>query len=516
MTSITIANLPTEILTHIFGNFCLHCCGEHDQPCDIGHLRDPLAQERGQMRRSRSWYYKHYRLPLCSLSRVSKRFRGIAQPILHHEFVLGHGDSWQAAGFQWDSRLILFMRTMRRRRDLASLVKVVSVHRLLFQSIRQHNASTALDQCANAMGISLPAAWRQRAAQGAAQPPGDQQPAVQEFAEYVDSIMLHRQTMPSAGAMYRLAEEFTPGHERRQDWVDGEMLAMLLAQLPNLEHLITQDPDREMSPLPDGALPALNVSHLPLKILDVDIFPGPILEMTSGLETLNLRGVEFVGTPVPSMPSLKVLRMTEVSMGDQDLRVLLSACSGGLRTFVFDAPKYEDGEHHFRLSAAVKHLRKHRKTLECLNIDLRANHIPPSRNGDDFSLKDFIALKHLLLSTNAMIIPSSARANDDFLAERLPSSVTSLSFPDVPCETKLSIATGLFGLTELKRLQPTQFPELRQVICDGRSRYCDNLLENMFEAVDVRFRYKRWEIIHHLCRPQRFYVQPPIPIAPPQ
>lgn len=505
MASITIANLPTEILTHIFGYFCLHCCGEHDQPSDIGHLRDPLAQERGQMRRSRSWYYKHYRLPLCCLSRVSTRFRGIAQPILHHEFVLGHGDSWQAAGFQWDSRLVLFMRTMRRRRDLASLVKVVSVHKLLFQSIRVHHASTALDQCANAMGISLPAAWRRRAAQLSSHPLGDQQHAVEEFTEYADSIMPHRHSIPSAGAMYRLAEELTPGRERREDWVDGEILAMLLAQLPNLEHLITQDPDREMSPLPDGALPALNVSHLPLKILDVDIFPGPIIEMASGLETLNLRGVAFVGTPVPSMPSLKALRMSDVIMSDQDLRVLLSACSGGLRTFVFDAPKYEDDEPHFRLCAAVKHLRRHRKTLECLNIDLRANHNPRSRE-DDFSFKDFIALKHLLLSTNAMIIPFSTRANDDFLVERLPSSIMSLSFPNVPCDTKLDIATGLFGLTELKRLQPTQFPELQQVICDGRSRYPDALLENMFEALDVRFRYERWEIAHHLCRPQRFYM----------
>ncbi|KAH8667159.1 hypothetical protein BGZ61DRAFT_461315 [Ilyonectria robusta] len=512
MASITIANLPTEILTQIFGNFCLHCCGEHDQPCDIGHLRDPLAQERGQMRRSRSWYYKHYRLPLCELSFVSRRFRGIAQSVLHHEFVLGIGDSWQASGFQWDSRLVLFMRTMRRRPDLANLVKVVSVHRLLFQSIRQHHASTALDQCASASGIPLPAAWRRRAARIAALPLDDRpQLPVDEFAEYADSIMLHRQSMPTVGAMSWLAQEFTPYHERKENSVDGEMLAMLLSQLPNLEHLITQDPERDMSPLPNGALKALNVSHLPLKTLDVDILPGPIIEMASGLETLNLRNVAFVGTAVPSMPNLKALRMYDLSMSDYDLRVLLSACSGGLRTFVYDAPQYEEGEEHFRLCPAVKHLYRHRDTLERLNIDLRANHNPIS-HVDDFSLTDFTALKHLLLSTNAIIIPFSQRKNTDFLANRLPSSIVSLSFPNVQCDTKLSISKGLFGLCERMRLQPSQFPKLRQVICDGLARYPDNLLENMFEAVDVVFRYERWEVARHLCRPQQFVGESTVPI----
>lgn len=511
MASITIANLPTEILTQIFGNFCLHCCGEHEQPCDIGHLRDPLAQERGQMLRSRSWYYKHYRLPLCELSYVSRRFRGIAQAVLHHEFVLGIGDSWQAEGFQWDSRLVLFMRTMRRRPDLAKLVKVVSVHRLLFHAIRQHHARTALDQCASASGIALPAAWRQRAARIAALPTGDtQQRPVDEFAEYADSIMLHRPDTPTITTMTWLAQEFTPYHERKENSVDGEMIAMLLSQLPNLEHLITKNPDRDISPLPNGAFEALNVSHLPLKTLDVDILPAPILEMASDLTTLNLRNVKLSRTTVPFMPNLKALRMYDLSIGEYDLRVLLSACSG-LRTFVYEAPKYEESEEHFRLCPAIMYLYWHRNTLEHLNIDLRANHIPIS-HGDDFSLADFPALKHLLLSTNSITIPFNQRKNTDFLANRLPSSIVSLSFPNVQCDTKLSISKGLFGLCERMRLQPSQFPNLRQINCDALARYPDNLLENMFEAVDVLFRYERWAAARHLCGPPQFGRESTVPI----
>ncbi|KAF7556947.1 hypothetical protein G7Z17_g1079 [Cylindrodendrum hubeiense] len=314
MGSATLASLPTEVLALIFGHFCLHCRGEHDQPRDIGTVQQRQVQFRqqsdAQKRSERSWYYLLYRLPLCSLSRVSTRFRDIAQPILHHEFVHGHGDSWDSTGFNWERRLLLFMRTVKQRPDLARRTKVVGIHWFLFKSLGQ--TTETLKQCATAMGVNLRNVWRDRAVRFASFT-DDKAHKVPLFMSFLVSFLDGEHGLDLAG-LQNIGCELALVHDTEHCWMASELLALLLAQLPNLEHLSTQDFDDKLGLFPALALLALNVSRLPLKTLDVDIRPAPIIGLASGLETLNIRGNWRRQLEVPPMPNLKVLRVTGTTL----------------------------------------------------------------------------------------------------------------------------------------------------------------------------------------------------------
>lgn len=336
-----LATLPTETLTLIFSHFCLHCCGEHNQPCDLGTVQQRQAEFQlhrpSQKQHRRSWYYLLYRRPLCSLSRVSRRFRDISQPILHHEFAHGHGDSWKSIGFKWDRRLVLFMRTMSQRRDLASVVKVVSLHWKLFKSIRKHNASKALTQCAGVMGIDLPKAWRQRALRLAPLPQDDAM--AKDFSDFLVSFLDGEHGL-STSTVDELRLKLDSDSGMGKVWIAAELFAMLLAQLPNLEYLSIRNSDLRFRLCCSSALSALNVSSLPLKTFDSHIFANPILELASGLQAFDIRSERDLPSPIPPMPNLSVLRVSQISLVETKLRDLLSACTGGLRTFAYETAIY--------------------------------------------------------------------------------------------------------------------------------------------------------------------------------
>lgn len=97
-----------------------------------------------------------------SLSLVSRRFREIAQSILYHEFVLGYDDSWRTDLYTWDGRLISFMRTLRQRRDLARLVRVVYVHLRLLWAINRDRPRDVLGEATETLGIDLAEIWKSR------------------------------------------------------------------------------------------------------------------------------------------------------------------------------------------------------------------------------------------------------------------------------------------------------------------------------------------------------------------
>ncbi|KAH7007431.1 hypothetical protein EDB80DRAFT_518093, partial [Ilyonectria destructans] len=329
--------LPTETLTLIFSNFCLHCCGEYDQPCDVGTVQmrqaQLLRQRPLQEEHKKSWHYLLYRRPLCSLSRVSRRFRDIAQPILHHEFAHGHGDSWCSKGFKWNKRLVLFMRTMSQRRDLASVVKVVSLQWKLFQPIHKHDASKALTQCADAMGIDLPKAWRQRALRLAPLPQDDAM--AKDFSDFLVSFLDGEHGL-STSTINELRRKLDSDSGIGKIWIAAELFAMLLAQLPNLEYLSIRNSDIRFRLCCSSALSALNVSSLPLKTFDSHIFANPILELASGLQAFDIRSEDDLPSPIPPMPNLSVLRVSRIALAETRLRDLLSACTGGLRTFAYE------------------------------------------------------------------------------------------------------------------------------------------------------------------------------------
>lgn len=508
MGSPTLVNLPTETLTLIFNTFCLHCSGEHRQPCGMGTL--PQHQQQRQIQQQRkeqepdtnSWY-SFDRRPLWSLCLVSKRIQDVAQPILYHEFVLGYGDSWRSEAYAWHGRLTSFVRTMASRRDLAGCVKIVSIQSLLLDGIQQDEARIALMESADVLGINLVEAWEKRKPDR----------SVLKFPSFLRAF-LREEAQLSVYSRNRLANAFrypqSPGHRT----IGYELVAMLLAQLPNLDRLSFQDPFTEksfLSPFPLPALSALNISSLPFKTLDLGIPALPILELATGLETLNIQKCDFP-SPIPPLPNLKFIRITNLDLSGNHLRNLLSSCTGGLRTFVYEAVieewrgkegRLRDGNNHFRLSEAVKYLRPHRDSLQTLHLDLRAVNIVESSNGEygspGFGLKGFTVLEHLLLSSNAIPIPSEqALYGFDSLIHHILSSIISLHLPhgqSWACPEK-----ELIRLANQMKLQPGAFPKLQRVIYDAEHIFDDDTMGSMFAAVGVSFDYDSWPRSRHTGR----------------
>lgn len=165
----TITNLPAETLNSIFGHFCLHCChGDKEGP--DSYFRS--SENRQQEAHERSWYLADYRQPLLSLCLVSRRLRDVAQQVLHHEFVLGYGDSWRSASFSWDRRLTSFLRTVGGRPDLAAVVRRVSLHPKLLEADELGDAAgvAELRRMGRSLGIEVPdesrPSWRVEKAAG--------------------------------------------------------------------------------------------------------------------------------------------------------------------------------------------------------------------------------------------------------------------------------------------------------------------------------------------------------------
>ncbi|KAK7422225.1 hypothetical protein QQX98_001748 [Neonectria punicea] len=118
-----------EILLSIFSHFCLHCCGEYDQPSrGTPEQRFTKRREEPQEKKPCSEYwYSQGRRTLASLCLVSKIFRSLAQPLLYHEFTLGYGESRDAVLHEHRrlASLTAFLQTIQQRPDLARRVKHV-------------------------------------------------------------------------------------------------------------------------------------------------------------------------------------------------------------------------------------------------------------------------------------------------------------------------------------------------------------------------------------------------------
>ncbi|KAK7418738.1 hypothetical protein QQX98_003756 [Neonectria punicea] len=519
MTSVSLADLPTEVLALIFSNFCLHCCGEHDQPSDIGTVQQHQEQRFKQLGRKhqkedeKSWYSLD-RHALFSLCLVSKRFQLIAQPILYHEFVLGHGDSSASWKYDWQDRITLFMRTVADRRDLALRVQRVSIQAFLFcpgsqeegRNLKPFSVAEAyavLNYCANALGIDLSMAWRQRISELA----NDDRPT-SRLARAILVLVCNGDVSSDEELL-----ELTFRHIWNDGlaWLATEMVTMLIAQLPNVQHLSVESTFnwennhptiRSITP---SALAALDVSMLSVKTLDLSIRAEPFLELAPRLECLNIF-LRAMTSPIPPMPSLKVLRVSSREMSKAEFESLLSACTGHLHTFVYEAGTHHfppapltvgRGRNNFRLADAVRSLRRHRESLRSLHLDLSAQDVFEfSTFGDhglETSLQDFPVLENLLISSCTIPIPADpAKYHFDSLRQHLPSSIVSLYLPHGQTEDHIDLKKELLRLAGRKMLHPGQFPSLRRIMCPDTHRYSDTTVEDMLAAVDVEFGYGDW------------------------
>jgi hypothetical protein len=431
--------------------------------CRAKHqLTAPDGYLRGtyQHRDERSWYSLECQT-LFSLCLVSRRFRDIAQPILYHEFVPGYGDSWRSTVYVWDGRLTSFIRTILQRRDLALLVKRIYIHPYLLKPIGNEEAQDALEQAIYTLGIK---SWQQLSG--------------------------------------------------------NDLVTILIAELPNLEHFSLQVDTFPSKSISSSGLRSAGVSRLPLRTIDISLHATPrqasrnlfsldfraraIFELATGLETLNLHmcGSIWNRTPIPSLPNLKTLRITYSRLGEKDIKRLLSSCTG-LRTFVYTAtdPPMDmyspmvDGRDHFQLSNAVRYLSRHRATLKTLHLDLRARWWSPFTDGKIrpvFTLRDFSVLEHLFLNSSEIYSRFWAEKSTDpyLLVQLLPLGIVSLHLAGhigniLPC-----LAKGLLRLADA--ISRGQLPRLEQVRCDAEQRLDEYAVEAAFAAAGVDFGYNSW------------------------
>jgi hypothetical protein len=300
-----------------------------------------------------------------------------------------------------------------------------------------------------------------------------------------------------------------------------DLVTVLLLELPNLEHCSFQVGLYLGEIVTPAGLRAAQISHLPLKIMDVSLRAseeeafhgslfhidqrvGALLDVTPCLETLNLHMCygSFTGS-FPTLPNLKSLCLTFSRLSERNLHGFLSSCRG-LRTFSYEAiyAPYSPndnpfrGHDHFRLSDAVRYLSLHSDTLEFLHLDLRKRGLtfyPPEPRAV-LSLKKFTVLKHLFLNMDefhSQFMAADPSGDPELLVQILPSSIASLHLAGHITEELPRLEKSLFGLAHAVSLG--QFPRLQEVLWDENEKLNDEAgVRGVFTNAGVSFDYHSW------------------------
>ncbi|KAJ4185582.1 hypothetical protein NW767_012894 [Fusarium falciforme] len=96
--------------------------------------------------------------------------------------------------------------------------------------------------------------------------------------------------------------------------VDAELITMLIALLPNMDHLSLWQGHWSLPRFYPSAFQALGITSLPkLKTLETEINPHPIMALATGLETLNPRKVLASPTQDVDLPNHKTLRLARIT-----------------------------------------------------------------------------------------------------------------------------------------------------------------------------------------------------------
>ncbi|RMJ15727.1 hypothetical protein CDV36_004562 [Fusarium kuroshium] len=429
----------------------------------------------------------------------------VAQEILYHEFILGYGDSWKSKKYSWDRRLTSFMRTMSRRRDLAARVQRVSIHPLLLEPFDKPRdakksprlmrapaigeARMALKRSAAALNVDLAAVWKPRWTE-------DQLRLVFPCEDFLSAFL-----NPNSKNRRRLREALESSQKDQGHRVlAAEMVAMLIALLPNLEHLSLLEDGTHWPQLgfPNPAFQALGVTNLPLKVLDTEIPRRMVPMLATNIEELNIRHCQqFYGCP--KMPALKILRVAYVEINKDYLDTLMSCCTGSLHTFVYETlgPGKADEPAKPEPKDIIGHLETgHIETLQTLHLDMRVGYYGAG-GSEQINMRDFTALRHVLLSTNIIFgwqHNENSEEKSTLLTNILPEAIETLCLVCPGSQRDMSsVEAGLIGLASLKQRHPERFPNLKSIrLAELRPKFGKETVGPMMEAVGVSFGFERW------------------------
>lgn len=134
-----LTDIPTEVLTNILDHLA---CSKVFNP----RREDEFWYTR--------WYVPDYQA-LYSVCLTSRRLRDIGQRVLYRSFKPGYGHGRMFRNFTWKGRLIMFLRTLLLRPDLAALVRTCFISARLVAHVGEEEAEEALRDAARIRGVDL-------------------------------------------------------------------------------------------------------------------------------------------------------------------------------------------------------------------------------------------------------------------------------------------------------------------------------------------------------------------------
>jgi hypothetical protein len=498
----TLTDLPDEVLSEIFSYFCLHCCGEFNPVKGVGTPQQLIRQRPPQVRNERSWYSlnKH---ALYSLTLSCKALHPTAEAILYHEFAPGYGDSERSMYYSFMLRICPFMRTVGQRKDLAEKVRMIYVDKTIAYFETCEESVEALKQGAADLGIDLGAAWQRRVAE------------IRHDPDYPMNSS-HRAWLDALCSIFDPSYVWRCGTAGK---LQLELIAMLIALLPQLEHIGLQGFWNTPN-FPDDPLKALGVAGLPyLSSFDVKDDGFFILDKAVNLKELNIYDVPSSDTtPLSSERArIQVLRMTCVYHLASNVSYALKFAAKNLRSFVYEAqaqdyqPHFESSRGEFNAEVIVGMLQEYSQTLETLHLDFRGVvcHSPHcSFYGPGFTLQNFTNLRHVFLSTGILFDVSRGIDNTelrsdhlhDAISRRLPPSIESL-YLAWDCPSVSDVETGLVGLAHAKQ-ESRCLQHLRRVVLHYSGRLGE-AVDRALEAAGIDFVYERWRSVEEIAYDER-------------
>lgn len=224
---------------------------------------------------------------LCALSRVSRRLRDVAQPVLYHEF----------PNFEHrERRLEPFLEAVTSRPDLARAVKVMAWNSNLANDLDVIRAQKGYHQGLKALRIDANQLWRERR---------DDRLQLKHHKALHTFIFgdKYNDTRSYNSLLWRAA--------------CAEILILLLALMPNLTTLIADDEyDMFLSP---SALRVYGVNSIKLRELLATHLPHVILDMAPDLDHLVIG--HFNPRHIYCLGSSKKPRMICYLMPEQDFKL---------------------------------------------------------------------------------------------------------------------------------------------------------------------------------------------------
>lgn len=498
----TLTDLPKEVLSEIFSYFCIHCCGEFNLHKGVGTPQQHNRRRPPQNRNERSWYSLN-KLALSSLALTCKTLHQTAEAILYHEFAPSYGDSGRSKYYFFLYQIYPFMRTIGRRRDLAEKVRMIYIDQMIayFESCKE--SVEAVKQGAADLGIDIGAAWQRRVAEVRHDPDHPMETRHQAWLEALSSI-------------------FHPAY----DWRCGtaqklqlELIAMLIALLPRLEHISLASFWNFPHP-PDDPLKALGVTELPyLRSFEVRTDGFLILDKAVNLKELSIYSNTLSDTDIPFSEKAHVekLRLTDVRHLPSSISYALRFAAKNLHSFVYEAqaendqPHFEASRGEFNAEVIAGMLQEYSQTLETLHLDFRGVVNQSARcyfYSPNFTLQSFTKLRRVFLSTGIVFDVSRSFDNTESRSESPHAAISRLLPPSIEklylawdCPSVSDVETGLVELAHAKQ-ETGCLQHLRRVALHYSGRLGE-AVDRALEAAGIDFVYERWPSLEDIAYDER-------------